>query len=146
MSDIKKRYTTVETGKDNHWWVWYDGKALSTYEVTHLLNEYEDNKEDLLKSLKQCEEEKELIKDKLLNLILDYDEISHDNWNFGLKDSVKSIHNDVEKLFKNPHDFKMERLCDDCKYYDEINPDEGNCIKFGKIVDCGVTYCEEFEW
>ena len=101
---------------------------------------------DLIKDLEECKKEKELIKNKLLNLILDYDEISNDNWNMGLSEAVESIHEDVEDLFKNPYTFQMQRFCDDCKYYLEVDYNKGNCDKLNKSVDGNPNYCEEFEW
>lgn len=48
-----KMYTTVEKGEPNWWWVWYDGNYLSTYEVTHRLNEMTVELEELKEKNKE---------------------------------------------------------------------------------------------
>ena len=48
-------YTTVEKGEPNWWWVWYDGNYLSTYEVTHRLNEMTVKLEELKEKNKELD-------------------------------------------------------------------------------------------
>ena len=86
--------------------------------------------------------EKEIIKNKLLNEILDYDKISHDNWMMGLTESVESIKSEVEDLFNNPKSFQLRKESDDCAYWHH-----GVCSKFNKeIEEFTLCDCKEFKW
>lgn len=67
------KYTTVELYKPNKWGVMSKGENLSTYEVTHLLNELSLENEKLK---------------KLLDLI-------SESWSFNERDSVKEILRDT---------------------------------------------------
>ena len=68
------KYTTVELYKPNKWGVWSDGKDLSTYEVTHLLNDLTLENEKLKKlldliseacSLNERDSVKEILRDTI---------------------------------------------------------------------------------
>ena len=86
-----------------------------------------------------------LIKYKILNLILDYDKISHYNYYYGLKESVEELHEEVNDLFKDPYSFKVECACDDCKYYMFVKG-EDTCRRFHKKIDLYDNVCSEFQW
>lgn len=103
---------------------------------------------DLADRIKELEEEKEVIKDKLLNKILDYNRISNANWNMGLRETVESLHDDVESLFKSPRGFTMQYFAEDCSYCEKVD-DGWVCKKFNKVLEEGrleVCFCEDFEW
>lgn len=51
MMKTNHRCLTVE-GEPTPWRVWYKGEVLSTYQVTHLLNELLDENEELKCRLK----------------------------------------------------------------------------------------------
>lgn len=88
--------------------------------------------------------EKEIIKDKLLNLILDYDEISDMNYWMGLSESVESMQDMVEDLFKDPEGFTIQHDAEECKCYDK---EEGECLKFNKELEPeDVCFCNDFVW
>lgn len=54
---LDKSFTTVETGELNQWWIWHDGKALSTYEVCHILLEQKQLITDKTNENKKLSEE-----------------------------------------------------------------------------------------
>lgn len=76
---VNELYTTVENSKLNKWWVFHEGKTLSTYTVCHILNELsienrqlkEENKRLKQREIKY-EEEIESLKKELCNLEEDY--------------------------------------------------------------------------
>jgi hypothetical protein len=37
------------------------------------------------------------------------------------------------------------KVCDDCKYYKEIEGIKGICTKYGEITYCNESACEGFE-
>ena len=78
----------------------------------------------------------------LLNQIIDYDEISHSNYYYGLSESVEDLKEDVILLFKDPKSFEVTHECDDCEYYSE-----NNCSKYNKKVEEYYdSDCEGFSW
>lgn len=96
--------------------------------------------------IKDMVNEKEIILEKLLTMILDYDKISNDNWNMGLSEAVESLHDEVQELFENPMEFTITMDCDECKYYRELEYTKGKCIKRDKEVDGLDKACDKFEW
>lgn len=98
---------------------------------------------------KRLEEEKELIKNKLLKYILNYNKIAVDNWNYGLSESIETIHNEVEELFKNPAEWLYMYDCNECEHFEsyEDNYDIAYCNKFQKEISYFKSNdCEEFKW
>ena len=96
--------------------------------------------EDVCKLLNKYECDKTVIYNKLINYILDYDEIAQSNYDFGVRDTVKSLHEDVASLFKDPLGFTMQNLAYECK-----NWNGEKCILTGEILDeCDVCNCNKF--
>ena len=55
------KYTTVERGEFNRWWVWSNGDYLRTSEVVRLLNEQD-------KEISELKEDVELLIDMIIKL------------------------------------------------------------------------------
>ena len=84
---MTKRYTTVERATPSTWGIFSEGKDLSTYEVCHLLNDYEDENNELKKKIEVLLKGwKKIDYCGLLNLMKDYNL----NW-----DSVYEIMRDA---------------------------------------------------
>lgn len=95
------------------------------------------------------EEIQELIKLKLKNDILNYDAVSASNYNFGLAETLESIYNSIDALFDDPEAFEIIRDCDDCKYFETLDPyrEEGTCRLHEKYIK--PVYgdaCNDFKW
>lgn len=61
---------------------------------------------DMYRLLCSLEEEKQLIKDKLINEILKYERISDLNYYEGYNKVLEVVIGDIKELFDNPKDFK----------------------------------------
>lgn len=95
------KYTTVEKGEPNWWWVWSNGNYLKTSEVVTLLNKQDELIKDLYETnhdavnallnerneVLKLEYENEKLKNMLSNLI-NYLEIENDNKFFGVEMSI----------------------------------------------------------
>ena len=68
MMKTNHRCLTVE-GEPTPWRVWYKGEVLSTYQVTHLLNELLDENEELKCRLKKTEKKRDEIADYAATLM-----------------------------------------------------------------------------
>ena len=146
MEYVNDEVSIIIDTEDNH--------ELTAEEITDKLNRearlYEGWKKEALEEAwknKKLKEEKQLIKHKLIELILNYDEISHDNYHYGLSEAVEGMHESVIALFNDPYNFKMEHYCDDCNYFKEDEEQKKfHCSKFNKTVDEYDLGCDSFEW
>lgn len=111
-----------------------NGEPVSVEEARDLLNNYEETLD--------------IIKTKLINQILNYGKIGYDNYNMGLSESVEAMIEEVEDLFKNPHEFNLLPSHYQCWHFKEDKKsDYGLCRKFSLIKNMWEdTDCEEFEW
>ena len=122
----------------------FEVSDLGVYHITSFSAEFKSKRhaQEICDLLNQYEEEREIIYDKLLNQIIDYDEISHSNYYYGLSESVEDLKEDVILLFKDPKSFEVTHECDDCEYYSE-----NNCSKYNKKVEEYYgSDCEGFSW
>ena len=119
----------------------YGGEWVTFGEICDTLNEK-------VMRVHILEKEKEIIKEKLLKYILEYNKVSNDNWCLGFSEALECMHDEVEELFKNPFGWEYSFDCDDCKFFREIgnNYDKANCIKFNKEIGYWDVACGEFKW
>ena len=82
-----KSFTTVETGEDNHWWIWHNGKALSTYEVCNILLEQKDLRKNYEKTIaylttinKNLTNKYTILTESLKENNIDYDDLILDKY------------------------------------------------------------------
>lgn len=88
----------------------------------------------------------EIIKDKLLNQILDYDKLSYSNYIFGFSETLEDVISEVEELFENPLDFNVDVYCDNC-YYSKEDDDDIFCRIFNeKKKSYSPVICDNFKW
>ena len=161
----KKRFTIEKSENQDTIYDWegiddYYHLGNDTRDVNNLcdmLNDFNEENISLKKEVydykTKCSElERTLksIKTNLLNYIIDYDKISHDNYYYGLSESVEDIAEEIRELFENPLSWKPEFICSDCKYCKEDEDDVGGiCLKqFNKKIEdiYNVCDCEVFEW
>lgn len=123
---------------------------FGVYYITNIGAEFKSEKDanevcNLLNNL-YCE--REMIKNKLINQILEYGKISYDNYSMGLSESVEAIIDEVEELFENPRKFKLLPSHYQCHNFKEYETDDyGLCKKFNeKKYMWEDTDCKEFEW
>ena len=145
---MTKNIFELKLCSNGYYYLWKDNELYTTSNGDYIYFDkfIKSEVNDLIDLLNDSYIEREVIKDKLLNQILDYDKIAHDNYVAGLSESVEGLQEEVKELFRSPMQFMIINFCDDCKHFKEITYPKGKCLKHGEEFEDIDIACEDFEW